>query len=108
MSAHPHALYLQEATRRFVSHGRFAPTTTATGGEKTHTHGAAKWLFAVEDVGVDGAFDRDTATGALPIAHRVARPANIPAIVIYRQEVRPMYAISAVGAPLQSTIARLR
>ena len=30
------------------------------------------------------------------------------AIVIYRQEVSPMYAISAVGAPLQSTIARLR
>jgi hypothetical protein len=41
----------------------------------------------------------------LPTAHRPRRPASIPAIVIYRQEVRPMYAVSAVGAPLQSTIA---
>jgi hypothetical protein len=39
---------------------------------------------------------------------RRPRPARIQAIVIYRQEVRPMYAVSAVGAPLQSTIARLR
>jgi hypothetical protein len=29
-------------------------------------------------------------------------------IVIYRQEVSPMNAVSAVGAPLQFTIARLR
>jgi hypothetical protein len=36
------------------------------------------------------------------------RPVNVPAIVIHRQEVRPMNAASAVGAPLQSTIARLR
>jgi len=35
------------------------------------------------------------------------RSVSIPAIVIYRQEVRPMYAGSAVGAPLQSTISRL-
>jgi hypothetical protein len=32
----------------------------------------------------------------------------VPAIVIHRQEVRPMNAVSAVGAPLPSTIARLR
>ena len=42
-----------------------------------------------------------------PTAHGNRR-ANVLAIVIHRQEVRPMYAVSAVGAPLQSTIARLR
>jgi hypothetical protein len=52
MSAHPHALYLQEATRRFVSHGRFAPTTTATGGGMTYLSGSAP--AAGEDVGVTG------------------------------------------------------
>jgi hypothetical protein len=36
------------------------------------------------------------------------RCAIVPAIVIHRQEVRPMNAVSAVGAPLQFTIARLR
>ena len=36
------------------------------------------------------------------------RRANVLAIVIHRQEVSPMNAVSAVGAPLQSTIARLR
>jgi len=36
------------------------------------------------------------------------RPVSVPAIVFHRQEVRPMNAASAVGAPLQSTIARLR
>ena len=47
------------------------------------------------------------ATLAMPM--RTASPAaSVPAIVIYRQEVRPMYAVSAVGAPPQSTIARLR
>ena len=35
------------------------------------------------------------------------RRASVPAIVIRRQEVRPMNAVSTVGAPLQSTIARL-
>jgi hypothetical protein len=33
---------------------------------------------------------------------------SFPVIVINRQEVRPMNAVSIVGAPLQSTIARLR
>lgn len=33
---------------------------------------------------------------------------SILAIVIYRQEVSPMNAVPAVGAPLQSTITRLR
>jgi hypothetical protein len=32
----------------------------------------------------------------------------IPVIVIHRQEVRPMYAVSVMGAPLQGRIARLR
>ena len=36
------------------------------------------------------------------------RRANVLAIVIHRLEVSPMNAVSAVGAPLQSTIARLR
>ena len=36
------------------------------------------------------------------------RRASVVAIVIHRQEVSPMNAVSAVGAPLQSTIARLR
>jgi hypothetical protein len=34
--------------------------------------------------------------------------AIIPMIAIHRQEVRPMYAASVIGAPLQDTIARLR
>jgi len=34
--------------------------------------------------------------------------ARVPLIVIYQQEVSPMSAASAVGAPLQFTIARLR
>jgi len=37
-----------------------------------------------------------------------APPAIIPVTVIHRQEVRPMNAVSVMGAPLQSTIARLR
>jgi hypothetical protein len=65
-------------------------------------------LITVEGVAVGGAFDRHTATGMMPVAHCVARRASVRAIVIYRQEVRPMNAVSAVGAPLQSTIARLR
>jgi hypothetical protein len=65
-------------------------------------------LITVEGVAVGGAFDRDTATGMMQAAQRVARRASVRAIVIYRQEVRPMNAVSAMGAPLQSTIARLR
>jgi hypothetical protein len=34
--------------------------------------------------------------------------AIIPVIVIHRQEVRPMYAVSVMGAPLRGRIARLR
>jgi hypothetical protein len=59
----------------------------------------------ITDEGV--AFDSDTATGMMPAAQR-RRRANVLAIVTYRQEVSPMNAVSAVGAPLQSTIARLR
>ena len=36
------------------------------------------------------------------------RRANVLAIVIHRQEVSPMNAVSAMGAPLHFTIARLR
>jgi hypothetical protein len=42
-----------------------------------------------------------------PTAHGNRR-ANVLAIVIHRQEVRPMNSVSVVGAPLQATIARLR
>ena len=56
---------------------------------------------------VGGAFDSDTAIGMMPVAHRAAGRASVAAIVTRRQEVRPMNAVSAVGAPLQSTIARL-
>jgi hypothetical protein len=44
----------------------------------------------------------------MPIAHSRRRCASVLVIVIHRQEVSPMNAVSAVGAPLQSTIARLR
>jgi hypothetical protein len=36
------------------------------------------------------------------------RAATVVVIVIYRQEVSPMNAVSAVGAPLLCTIERLR
>jgi hypothetical protein len=61
-----------------------------------------------EGVVVGGAFDGDTASGMKPIAHRLAGVLASPAIVIHRQEVSPVNAVSALGAPLQSTIARLR
>jgi hypothetical protein len=61
-----------------------------------------------EGVAVGGAFGSDMATGMTPMAHRVAGRASVPVIVIHRQEVSPMNAVSAVGAPLQFTIARLR
>ena len=41
-------------------------------------------------------------TGCAP-RHRCAR---VLPTVIYRQEVRPMNAVTTVGAPLQSTIGR--
>ena len=56
---------------------------------------------------VGGAFDSDTAVGMMSIAHSRRRCASVLAIVIRQQEVRPMNAVSTVGAPLQSTIARL-
>jgi hypothetical protein len=49
-----------------------------------------------------------TPVGMMPIAHSRLWRASVFAIVARRQEVRPMNAVSAVGAPLQSTIARLR
>ena len=51
---------------------------------------------------------QDTAVGMMPIAHSRRRCASVWAIVTRRQEVRPMNAASAMGAPLQSTIPRLR
>ena len=58
-----------------------------------------------ERVAVGGAFDSDTATGMMPAALSPAcyRLGDRD----HRQEVSPMNAVSAVGAPLQSTIARL-
>jgi hypothetical protein len=67
-----------------------------------------KWPITDEGVAVGGAFDSDTATGMMSMAHSRRRCASVLAIVIRRQEVRPMNAVSTVGAPLQSTIARLR
>jgi hypothetical protein len=61
-----------------------------------------------EGVAAGGAFDSDTATGLMPIAHHVAGVRSFAVIVIHRQEVRPMYAVSVMGAPLQGRIARLR
>jgi hypothetical protein len=61
-----------------------------------------------EGVAVGGAFDSDTAVGIMPTAHSRRRRASILAIVIHRQEVRPMNAVSAVGAPLQSTAVARR
>lgn len=63
-------------------------------------------LITDEGVAVGGAFDSDTAIGMMPVAHRVAG-GIVPAIVIHRREVKPMNAVSAVGAPLQCAIARL-
>ena len=63
----------------------------------------AKWHITGEGV----AFGGDTAVGMMPIAHSRRRRASVLAIVTRRQEVRPMNAVS-VGAPLQSTISRLR
>ncbi len=61
-----------------------------------------------EGAAVGGAFGSDTPTGMMPVGVPRRRRANVLAIVIHRQEVSPMNAVSAVGAPLQSTIARLR
>ena len=66
------------------------------------------WPITDEGVAAGGAFDSDTATGVMQDAQRVAGRASVLAIVIHRQEVSPMNAVSAVGAPLQCTIARLR
>ena len=43
-----------------------------------------------------------------PQAHSRSQPgsASIPMIVTTKQEVRPMYAVSAMGAPPQPTIPR--
>jgi hypothetical protein len=63
------------------------------------------WPITDEGAAVGGAFDSDTAVGMMPTAPS-RRCASILAIAIHQQEVRPMNAVSAVGAPLQSTIAQ--
>jgi hypothetical protein len=63
--------------------------------------GRGQGVLAVGD-----AFDSDTAVGMMPNAHLHRRFASIFAIVIHRQEVVPMNAVSAVGATLQSTKSR--
>jgi len=47
-------------------------------------------------------------TEVIPVCAPRRERATVPAIVTDEQEVRPMNAVSAVGAPPQSTIARLR
>jgi hypothetical protein len=41
-------------------------------GVRNQNEGPEGNLFAVEGVAVGGAFDSDTATGMMPIAHRIA------------------------------------
>jgi hypothetical protein len=65
-------------------------------------------LLTDEGAAAGGAPGTGTGTGLIPVAYRAAGRASVPVIVSYRQEVRPMNAASAVGAPLPSTIARLR
>jgi Na+-translocating ferredoxin:NAD+ oxidoreductase RnfC subunit len=65
-------------------------------------------LITDEGVAVGGAFDSDTANRHDAGRAPRRRCASVYAIVIHRQEVSPMDAVSAVGASLQSTIARLR
>jgi hypothetical protein len=68
---------------------------------------ASLWVTGpITDEGV--AFDSDTATGFDADCAPRRGCAIIPVFVIHRQEVRPMYAVSIMGAPLQGTIARLR
>jgi hypothetical protein len=55
----------------------------------------------------DDSLSGATATGMKSVAHRVAAVPPFRRSMIHRQEVRPMNAVSAVGAPLQFTIARL-
>ena len=64
------------------------------------------WPITDEGAAVGGAFDSDTAVGIMPTAPSRRRCASILAIAIHQQEVRPINAVSAVGAPLQSTIAQ--
>ena len=80
---------------------------TGRGYERTFA-GCEGGLFTIEGAAVgrrvrQGHGNRGNADGAPR-----RRSGSVLAIVIYRQEVRPMYAGSAVGAPLQCTIARLR
>jgi hypothetical protein len=65
---------------------------------------AVSWPITDEGV----AFGSDTAVGMMPAAHSRRGRASVLAVVIRRPEVSPMNAVSTVGAPLQSTIARLR
>jgi len=73
-----------------------------------HRRQSENGLITDEGVAVDGAFDSDTATGTCRFCALRRWRASVPVIVIQWEEVRPMNAVSAMGAPLQSTIGRLR
>jgi uncharacterized protein YunC (DUF1805 family) len=45
---------------------------SSTALSQNHGQAGHLWLFTDEGVAVGGAFDSDTATGMMPIAHRVA------------------------------------
>ena len=47
-------------------------------------------------------------TGAMPVVYRGFGVINFALIVFDRQEVKPMNAVSAMGSPQKSTIARPR
>jgi hypothetical protein len=74
---------------------------------------SATLLCAIADEGtvvggtVNCPVDGARSVGMVSIVRLCRRSARVPAIVNHRQEVRPMNAVSIVGAPLQSTIARL-
>ena len=97
-------LLMRRTAWRHISH---AAVRTQSGCAR-----ASGWLVnrglnrPITDEGV--AVGSDTATGMMPVGAPRPGRASVLAIVIHRQEVSPMNAVSAVGAPLQSTIARLR
>lgn len=72
--------------------------------------GAGIGLLHGKTLGATAGSDKRTARPA-PVRkvdgapHR--SPANVPAIVLRRQEVRPVNALSVMGAPLPYTIGRL-
>jgi hypothetical protein len=94
---------------------RRTPTTPSHVGRSTgplpldpaRLESTIRWFITDECAAVGGAFHGDTATGICRL-RKASSACDRPASVIHRQEVRPMNAVSAVGAPLQFTMARLR